>query len=139
MSVQYTGAYSSSMKADTISLIPSEPYILNILLLAGFSLILRYRTSCVSPIHNVILLIVETSTGVLFVGVSSAGCEPDSRLGKKLKSKILLFNNIKIFSIFILLIKSLGYLIGFNFFFFSVFSASPSIWVACAKPVLFSY
>ena len=73
------------------------------------------------------LFIIEISTSILFIGILPTGCEPNSRLGEKLKSKILLFNNIKIFSIFILLIKSLGYLIGFNFFFFSVFSASPSI------------
>ena len=124
LSVQYTGAYSSSMKADTVSLIPSEPHTLNVLLLAGFSLVLRHRTSCVSPIHNVILLIVETSAGVLFVGVSPAGCEPDGRLGEKLKSRILLFNDVKIFGIFTLLVEPLGRPIGFNFLFFGASSAN---------------
>ena len=72
------------------------------------------------------LFIFKIPTSVLFVSVSPVGCEPDSWLGEKLKSKILLFNIIKIFSNFTLLIKPLGYSIKFNFF-FDIFSASPSI------------
>ena len=80
------------MKADTVSLFPSEPHTLNVLLLAGYSLILCHRTLCVSLIYDVMSLIIETSAGVLFIGVTPAGCEPDGRLGKKLKSneKILI-------------------------------------------------
>ena len=115
------------MKTDIINLIFLELYILNILLLISFSLIFRYRILYVSPIYNVILFIVKIFTSILFISISSADYEPDSRLGKKLKFRILLFNNIKIFSIFTLLVEPLEYLIGFNFLFFSVFSASPSI------------
>ena len=119
------------MKADTISLIPSESYTFNILYLAGFSLVLRYRTLCILPIYNIILFILETSAGILFANIVPADYKPIncdiSWLGEKLKSKILLFNTIKIFSIFILLIKPLGYLIGFNFLFFNTSSTSPSI------------
>src|SRR5437764_1451158 len=109
MSVQYIGAYSSLMKADTVSLIPSEPHTLNVLHLAGFSLVLRHRTSCVSPIHDVMSLIIETSAGVLFAGVTPADCEPADCdvdwLGEKLKSRMLLFDAAKIFGIFTLLIE----------------------------------
>ena len=78
------------------------------------------------PIYNIMLFIFKIPTGVLFVGVSPMGCEPDSWLGKKLKSKILLFNIIKIFSNFTLLIKPLGCSIRFKFF-FRAFSTSLSI------------
>ena len=77
MSVQYTGAYSSSMKADTVSLIPSELYTLNILYLVSFSLVLRYRTLCVSLIYDIISLIIKTSADILFISVTPAGCEPN--------------------------------------------------------------
>ena len=127
------------MKVNIIHLIFSKLYIFNILLLISFLFIFCYRTLYILLIYNIILLIIKTSTNILFVSILFASCKPDNRLGKKLKSKILLFNNIKIFSIFTLLIKPLRRLIGFNFLFFGASSASPSIWAACVKPVLFSY
>ena len=68
---------------------------------------------------------------MLFTGVMPAGCEPADCdvdwLNEKLKSKMLLFDAVKIFDIFALLVEPLGRPIGFNFLFFGASSASPSI------------
>src|SRR2546423_14518740 len=113
------------MKIDIINLILSELYIFNILLLVNFLFIFRYRILYILFIYNIILFIVEIFISILFISILPTGCEPNSWLGKKLKSKILLFNNIKIFSIFILLVKPLGYLIGFNFLFLAPLAPLP--------------
>ena len=66
------------MKADTVSLIPSKLYTLNILFLAGYSFILYYRILYISLIHDVISLIIETSINILFIGVTPTGYEPNN-------------------------------------------------------------
>ena len=138
MSVQYTGAYSSSMKADTVSQIPSKPHTLNVPLFAGFSLVLHHRTSCVSPIYDVMSSILETSAGVLIAGVTPADCVPDdceiAWLDEKLKSRMLPSDGVaKIIGVFTLLIKPLRHLIEPNFLFFGAFSASSAIWATSAS------